>query len=175
MISPTLLGEAVYEILDLCAPKLLSPEMTASWEKGLQGIYEGKVSKETYLDKMYRYVASTVGQIKTSNISDELNARMSKVYPCYGKKAALAVALKCPLCGCPLREGKGCYFCTGRKEGCSFTLWRTFGKKELTDQNIRDLLSGKKTAVIKGLTSQKGKNYSARLKLLNGKVVPDFE
>ena len=175
VISPTMLGEAVFEILDLCAPMLLSPEMTASWEKGLQGIYDGKISKDTYLNKMYRYVASTVGQIKASNITDDLNTRMSRVYPYYGKKAALAAALKCPVCGRPLREGKGCYYCTGRKEGCSFTLWKKFGEKELTDGNIKDLLSGKRTAVIKGLTSQKGKKYSARLKLLNGKVVPDFE
>ena len=44
VLSPTLLGEAVFEALDICVPSLLSPEMTASWEKGLQGISDGHIS-----------------------------------------------------------------------------------------------------------------------------------
>lgn len=182
VISPTLLGEAVYETLDLCAPKLLSPEMTASWEKGLQGIYEKQVSKDAYLGKMYQYIAYTVKQVKTSSVSDELDARMSRVYPYYGKTTGKDTgkgpgkegSFLCPKCGKPLRKGKAGYFCSGRKDGCDFFLFSKWGQKELTDANIRDLVSGKKTSLIKGFRSKDGKPFSARLKLVDGKIVPEF-
>ena len=46
--------------------------------------------------------------------------------------------------------------------------------RKLTDKNIDDLLSGKKTSAIKGFKKKDGGTFTARLKLENGKITPEF-
>lgn len=180
VLSPTLLGEAVFEALDICVPSLLSPEMTASWEKGLQGISDGHISREQYLEKLYKSVIHTVSAAKTYGSSPEvktsLRERMERVYPFHGKgKAPAAETYVCPLCRKEVRKGKGGFYCTGRPEGCEFFLWESWCQKRLSDANVKALLSGKKTALIKGFKSKAGTAFSARLQIKDGRIVPEFE
>ncbi len=56
-ITPTFLGELIYEVV-LCSMKqLLNPELTASWEKGLTYVAEGSITSEEYMQKLERFVA----------------------------------------------------------------------------------------------------------------------
>ena len=181
ILSPTLLGESIYEILDLCAPSTLSPEMTASWEKGLTQIVEKKVSKNIYLDKMYNYIRKTTESIKSSECSSEFQTRIAKVqtaYPHAGASgnASGAVNITCPVCGRRMRKTKvGAYSCTGYPDNCKYSLWNTWCGKMLTDKQLIALLSGKTTSEIKGFKSKAGKEFSAKLRLNDEhKIEPVF-
>lgn len=57
VITPSLLGEMVYEVVDHSIRQLLNPELTASWEKGLTYVAEGSITSDEYMEKLERFVA----------------------------------------------------------------------------------------------------------------------
>ena len=68
VITPTLMGEMVYDVVDHSIRPLLNPELTASWEKGLTYVAEGSITTEEYMEKLERFVAvKTVGVIRMDN------------------------------------------------------------------------------------------------------------
>ena len=56
VITPTLLGELIYEVVQASIHQLLNPELTASWEKGLTYVAEGSITEEEYMEKLERFV-----------------------------------------------------------------------------------------------------------------------
>lgn len=68
--------------------------------------------------------------------------------------------LVCPCCSGSLIEKGKLYECK-----CEFKLWKTISGKNLTDEQIQDLLKNGITDKIKGFTSKAGKNFDAKLKL----------
>ena len=56
ILSPEVLGEMVYEVVNMTVPALLNPKMTASWEKGLDGITRGTVIMEDYREKLDDFI-----------------------------------------------------------------------------------------------------------------------
>ena len=70
MITPALLGEMVYDVVDQSIRQLLNPELTASWEKGLTYVAEGTITSEEYMEKLNRFVAGrTANVIRMNNQS----------------------------------------------------------------------------------------------------------
>ena len=68
VITPTLMGEMVYDVVDHSIRQLLNPELTASWEKGLTYVAEGSITTEEYMEKLERFVAGrTLGVIRMDN------------------------------------------------------------------------------------------------------------
>ncbi len=68
VITPTLLGELVYDVVDHSIRQLLNPELTASWEKGLTYVAEGTITQDEYMQKLERFVAGrTFGVLKLNN------------------------------------------------------------------------------------------------------------
>ncbi len=63
IITPTLLGEIIYDVVNASIRSLLNPELTASWEKGLGYVAEGTITSEEYMDKLEQFVRS-----RTSNV-----------------------------------------------------------------------------------------------------------
>lgn len=61
----------------------------------------------------------------------------------------------CPYCGKPVVEGSKGYGCSGWKNGCKFTIWKSFRKTELTSKNVKALLANKEV-LLKDLHSEKG-------------------
>ncbi|MEY8515647.1 DNA topoisomerase [Lachnospiraceae bacterium 29-84] len=57
-ITPTLLGEIIYDVVNASIRSLLNPELTASWEKGLAYVAEGSITQEEYMGKLERFVQS---------------------------------------------------------------------------------------------------------------------
>ncbi len=57
VITPTLLGEMIYDVVESSIRPLLNPELTASWEKGLTYVAEGTITSEEYMEKLERFVA----------------------------------------------------------------------------------------------------------------------
>lgn len=64
IITPTNLGNKVYLSVKEALPSMLRPDFTASWEKGLTQVAEGKVSEEEFMKKLNNYVASSVNKLK---------------------------------------------------------------------------------------------------------------
>lgn len=68
IITPTLLGELVFDTVDASIRQLLNPELTASWEKGLAYVAEGTITSDEYMEKLERFVAGrTYGVMKLNN------------------------------------------------------------------------------------------------------------
>ena len=63
VITPTLLGELVYEVVNASIRQLLNPELTASWEKGLSYVAEGSITSEEYMTKLEHFVAGRTYQV----------------------------------------------------------------------------------------------------------------
>ena len=64
IITPELLGEMVYDVVDNSIRPLLSAELTASWEKGLTGVAEGTISTEEYMEKLEGFVMRRTNAVK---------------------------------------------------------------------------------------------------------------
>ena len=56
VITPTLLGEIIYDVVECSMKQLLNPELTASWEKGLTYVAEGSITSQEYMDKLEGFV-----------------------------------------------------------------------------------------------------------------------
>ncbi len=68
VITPALLGEMVYDVVDNSIRQLLNPDLTASWEKGLTYVAEGTITPDEYMQKLERFVAGrTVNVIRMDN------------------------------------------------------------------------------------------------------------
>ena len=62
VITPTLLGEMICDVVASSIRQLLNPELTASWEKGLSYVGEGSITPDEYMEKLERFVAGrTIG------------------------------------------------------------------------------------------------------------------
>ena len=58
VITPTLLGEMIYDVVNASIRSLLNPELTASWEKGLTYVAEGSITPQEYMVKLEHFVRS---------------------------------------------------------------------------------------------------------------------
>ena len=72
VITPTLMGEMIYDTVDCSIRSLLNPKLTASWELGLTRVSEGTVTEEEYLEKLNGFVSRNTNNVKNSNYSDVL-------------------------------------------------------------------------------------------------------
>lgn len=70
VLTPTLMGEMVYDVVDHSIKSLLDPALTASWEKGLTMVANGEISSEEYMQKLSGFVSRRTDYVKkTSNQS----------------------------------------------------------------------------------------------------------
>lgn len=68
IITPTLLGEMIYEVVDHSIKSLLNPELTASWEKGLNYVADGDITPDEYMMKLETFIRSrTQGVLGLNN------------------------------------------------------------------------------------------------------------
>ena len=58
IITPTLLGEMIFDVVNASIRQLLNPELTASWEKGLTYVAEGTITPEEYMQKLESFVSN---------------------------------------------------------------------------------------------------------------------
>lgn len=79
IITPTLFGEIVYEVVNCSISQLLNPELTASWEKGLTMVSNGDISSQEYMTKLERFVGIRCINVKQLNNQYSLNAVFEKI------------------------------------------------------------------------------------------------
>jgi DNA topoisomerase-3 len=143
-LIPTPKGLEVYGIVK--EKMIADVSMTGRWECELHGIETGEVSTETFTGNINSYAR----QITSELLALKLNH------------------LDLPHCNCP-KCGAETITVFNKVAKCSdpdcgFLLFRTFNGRELTDNQMLLLLSGKRTGYLK-FTSKKGKKYEASLEL----------
>ena len=80
VITPTLQVEMIYDVVDHSIRSLLNPELTASWEKGLNYVAEGSITSDEYMRKLDHFITSRTVGVKGLNNQYQLRA-------CYEKAA----------------------------------------------------------------------------------------
>lgn len=85
VITPTLLGEMIYEVVSSSIKPLLDPRLTASWEKGLNLVADGSISAEEYMNKLDDFVTRRTNIVKQMNNQATLNARFRYASQFYKK------------------------------------------------------------------------------------------
>jgi DNA topoisomerase-3 len=88
IITPTLQGEMVYEVVDHSIRSLLNPELTASWEKGLNYVAEGTITPEEYMKKLDQFIISRINGVKGLNNQSQLRGSYEAAAAFYKKKKA---------------------------------------------------------------------------------------
>ena len=63
IITPTLLGENIFDVVNVSIRSLLNPELTASWEKGLTYVANGEITSDEYMGKLEHFVRSKTEQV----------------------------------------------------------------------------------------------------------------
>ena len=67
ILTPTLLGEMIFDVVSVSIRSLLNPELTASWEKGLNYVAEGSITSEEYMTKLNHFVKTRTDAVLQMN------------------------------------------------------------------------------------------------------------
>lgn len=169
VLTPERLGEMIFEVVSMTVPALLNPKMTASWEKGLDGITRGTVIMDDYREKLEDFIRKeTVAMIEhdlTSQIA-------SRIHPFVGKggkglAAKKSLGIKCPVCDGTIETTPFGYGCSNYKKdgtGCRFSIGTVAGR-DLSEDEVKALLTEGHTEVLSGFVSKSKKKFSASLAL----------
>lgn len=85
IVTPTFLGEIIYDIVYYSINGLLRADLTASWEKGLEGVAEGQISKQEYTDKMTTFVIKYTNLVKQIQNQNGITGVFDKTKVFYAK------------------------------------------------------------------------------------------
>ena len=85
IVTPTFLGEIIYDIEYYSINGLLRADLTASWEKGLEGVAEGQISKQEYTDKMTTFVTKYTNLVKQIQNQNGITGVFDKTKVFYAK------------------------------------------------------------------------------------------
>ena len=94
IVTPTFLGEIIYDVCLNSIQSLLWAEMTASWEKGLSGVAEGTISKDEYTAKMNKFVCDNTNAVKHIRNQNQITRLFDRTKPFYEKAGAKKAAKK---------------------------------------------------------------------------------
>ena len=186
ILTPAPLGNIIYEIVAHTIPDLLNPKMTASWEKGLDGIYSGEITCEAYRANLEDYVRKEIEKIRNESDTEGMLKGLER----YKNKNAFVskeLDIPCPVCGGKIKTTTYGCLCSNykkdataeelcEKKACNFGIGQIAGK-QLSEKEITELLRTGKSPLLKGFKGKSGKPFDARLKLIvdrseNGVPVP---
>lgn len=167
ILSPERLGEMIYEVVNMTVPALLNPKMTASWEKGLEGITQGTVDFWDYRTKLENYIRTETLKMVEQNLRAPLAERISEFAgkDARGAGARRKIGIACPACGGEMVTtpfGYGCSNYKSDKTGCNFNLGEICGVS-LTEEQVKQLFTEGHTDTIRGFKSKAGKKFDACL------------
>ena len=143
ILTPTTLGESIYDVVAGSIPSLLRPELTASWEKGLSMIASGDIKNDEYMKKLESYIQKNTSRVLTLTKNTNVKNQASDI-----DKTPLG---NCPLCkDGKIKENSKAYFCTNWKENCNFTLWKNSLpelKEDISRDLVKELLASDKNSI----------------------------
>jgi len=156
-LVPTHLGMLVYDLVK--EKSLASVELTGNWEHKFIQIEKGILSDQNFHTEIIQYTKSITQEIlQVSGTNQQLfhSEEMTSKIPC-------------PCCNSGhIRIFDKAANCSRSQEGCKFVIFRTICGKKITEKHIKDLITNRKTGLIKGFKSPKnGKVFDAFLVLDN--------
>ena len=182
ILTPRNLGEMIFEVVSMTVPALLNPKMSASWEKGLEGITQGTVDFWDYRNKLEEFIRTETEKMIGEDIRQPLAVRISDFAGKDGKGAGARrkIGAKCPVCGGEIITtsfGYGCSNYKNDKSGCNFNIGEIAGIT-LSDEQAKQLLTEGRTSTIRGFKGKTGKKFDACLALKkeeDGKANIEFD
>lgn len=143
---------------------IVNPVLNAEWETTLNQVRAGEEDYKSAHDEMISFVKDTVKELKDADIKKTIMAKN-------------CTDIACPNCGKNLILGKFGYFCSGKNDGCTFSVSNEICGKKISEKYVKMLSKDKVTSVITGFVSPKsGKMFDAKLKVgADGKVSFDFD
>lgn len=142
-LIPTEKGLAVFDIVK--DRKIADAEMTGNWEKALSDIEAGKMNAETF----HKGIEIYAGQICKELLATSVSVNRTPT-------------LACPKCQ---SDSLMLYPKVAKCKKCDFLVFRELCGLMLSDEQIKALVTEKKTPLLKGLTAKSGKKFNARLVL----------
>lgn len=147
---------------------LSSPSMTAKWEIYLKKIGRGEGSAKHFIDNICKFINQLILEVPSKIETLPVEAEQ------FAKPAAKDIAM-CPTCkNGKISLRKNFYGCSDYKNGCKQTFPERLLGRKLSEKAIRDLCTVGKTGELKGFKSKNGKQFSAALKFVEGKVEFEF-
>lgn len=86
IITPTLMGEMIHDVVASSIKSLLNPELTASWEKGLSYVAEGSITEEEYMQKLEDFIRKRTDAVKGLNNQYQLRTYFDYAAQFYKKQ-----------------------------------------------------------------------------------------
>lgn len=173
ILTPTNLGNMVYEVVNMEVPELLSPEITAKWEKQLAEISNGNKDKKVFEQEFNQFVRETCNKIKNDGVNNkaEVRKKISKyatnsIRTKYKEFDSWNTKLKCPLCGGEVETMEWGFKCKNninKKEGCTFAVSGDILGHRLLTNELAAMLTKGKTGPFYDFMSQKNKPFAAYL------------
>ena len=161
ILTPTNIGYAIYDVVLENIPQMLSPKMTASWEKGLASIENGSITQAEYREKLYGFIRKTIASI------GEKEAAQRPTVERWERGM-------CPVCGNTLYETETYFMCSKYskkdKKACKYAFSKTISGRAFTEEEIETLLAGKTTDILYGFISKKGNEFESRIGIVDGAV-----
>ena len=166
ILTPAPAGEAVYDLVKISIPMMLSPRMTASWEKGLAQVESGEITGRKYRQILEDFVRREIETIRAAHTEAQEKPERKE----HGA---------CPICRKPLYETEKAFYCSGWKKdgsGCGFGFPKTIAGHTLTEDETERLIAMKDTDVISDFVGKSGRKFSASLTVdrKTGKVSMKF-
>ncbi len=87
IITPTLLGEMIFDVVASSIKSLLNPELTASWEKGLTYVADGTVTSQEYMETLNKFIATRTNAVMQLNNQYQLREAFLQAAPYYKEPA----------------------------------------------------------------------------------------
>lgn len=156
ILTPTNIGEAIFDIVEKSIPELLNPEMTAKWETGLSKIEQGDLQCDVFHAGFNQYVTDCVNRLKEGVVEHDRYEPEDKII--------------CPKCGKGyIKENSKAFYCSEYKNGCDYSVWNTIAGKQLSLKDFGELLGGKKKK-MKGFKKKNGTKFDATVYYNEGKI-----
>ncbi|GFZ31665.1 DNA topoisomerase 3 [Clostridium zeae] len=84
ILTPTIKGEMIYEVISSSIPSLLNPTLTASWEKGLKMVYEKEIEPSNFMGKLEDYTKNNIFRVKKQSNINLIYKKLMDVKNTYG-------------------------------------------------------------------------------------------
>ncbi|MDF2545296.1 MAG: topoisomerase, type central domain protein [Anaerosolibacter sp.] len=182
ILTPTSLGEGIYDVVNGSIPSLLKPELTASWEKGLSMIANGEIRSEDYMVKLETYIRKNTQKVlelsNNSNLASSFsissnNVGERNIDAKKRRERRLAIG-KCIACETgEILENSKAFYCSNWKQKCKFTVWKNsldLYKQEVNMEMVKELLEKGKIDKVNIVLPQTKENCTASLEFKESKT-----
>ncbi len=135
--------------------ELISPELTGEWEKKLNQIRSGKLTRTAYMSEIAEMAKRMIGNVQQADVRPVLGT--------------------CPKCGGDIGETPKAYSCRNWKStGCKFAIWKEMAGVTITAELAAALLRDQITPTVSGFKAKSGKLFDAKLAIRDGAVIMTF-